>query len=222
METGTSKKPHPSSQRNAILKIVLSGVGFGMVIQLAIGPVCLYVFQGGTDRGFWYAERIVLAVALVDALYIVAALAGISILLQGPRTGKMLRALGSLVVFIFGLNIVVSELFAMNILPAIGVFGGALTGNPFYNGLIITASNPLTILFWSGVFSSRVSEGGYSRSETVYFSAGCILATLLFLTGVAFASSMVKSFLPNAAVTYLNIAMGIVLLVYAVKMLAKK
>jgi threonine/homoserine/homoserine lactone efflux protein len=217
METATVTTPRPSS-RKAIHKIVLSGLGFGMVIQLAVGPVCLYVFQGGTDRGFWYAERIVFAVALVDALYIAAALAGISVLLRGRRTGMVLGALGSLVVFIFGLDIIASALFAMNIIPAMGAPGGALTGSPFYNGLIITVSNPLTILFWSGVFSSRVSQGGYSRSETVYFSTGCVLATLLFLTFVALASGMLPSFLPAPVIAYFNVAAGLFLVYFAVRM----
>ena len=48
-----------------------------MLLQIAIGPVCLLILQTAISSGFATAESGVLAVALVDALFIFAAIWGI-------------------------------------------------------------------------------------------------------------------------------------------------
>jgi threonine/homoserine/homoserine lactone efflux protein len=193
-----------------------------MIIQLAVGPVCLYIFQSGNQRGFEYAALVVLAVALIDALYIILAILGVSIILQGQKTKLFLKFFGAFIVLIFGVNIITSELLTMKIIPAINVFENTMFDNPFYNGLIITASNPLTIIFWSGVFSSKISNDQLSKKNTIYFSVGCIFATLIFLTFIAYISSLMKSFLPTTIIKYLNITVGLILIYFAGTMIIKK
>jgi threonine/homoserine/homoserine lactone efflux protein len=210
------------SENKSKYEIIINGFYFGMIIQLAVGPVCLYIFQSGNQRGFEYAELVVLAVALIDALYIILAILGLSIILQGQKTKLFLKFFGAFIVLIFGVNIITSELLTMRIIPAINVFENSMLDNPFYNGLIITASNPLTILFWSGVFSSKVSNDQFSKKNTVYFSIGCIFATLLFLTFIAYLSSLMKSFLPLTIIKYLNITVGLILICFAGTMIIKK
>jgi threonine/homoserine/homoserine lactone efflux protein len=203
-------------------KIIVNGFCFGMIIQLAVGPVCLYIFQGGNQRGFEYAEFIVLAVALIDALYITLAILGVSMILRGQKTKLLLKLFGAFIILIFGINIITSELLTMKIIPTIKVLKNNIFDNPFYNGLIITASNPLTILFWSGVFSAKISNDQLTKKNTIYFSIGCIFATLIFLTFIAYISSLMKSFLPITIIKYLNITVGVILIYFSGTMIIKK
>ncbi len=210
------------SENKSKYKIIINGLYFGTILQLAVGPVCLYIFQSGNQRGFEYALLIVLAVALIDALYITLAILGVSMILQGQKTKLFLKFFGAFIILIFGMNIITSEFLTMEIIPKINLFENIMLDKPFYNGLIITASNPLTILFWSGVFSSKVSNDQLSKRNIIYFSVGCIFATLIFLTAIAYISSLIKSFLPITIIKYLNITVGIVLIYFSVMMVVKK
>lgn len=55
------------------LKLYLDGLKFGMLLQLAVGPMCLLVFNTAKNAGFWVALSLVLAITLVDAFYIILA-----------------------------------------------------------------------------------------------------------------------------------------------------
>ncbi len=195
---------------------LFQGFRFGMLIQLAVGPVCLYVFATGSAHGFMHALAVVAAVALVDAAYILLAVMGVAVLLKGRFTRAALRFSGAAVLVFFGTRAIMAGIAG---LP--GETPADLTGGPFVSGLVLTASNPLTVLFWSGVFSARLAQDGLAGTRLFHFSAGCVLATLVFLAGIALASSMMREFLPGLAVRILNAAVGFALIVFAVIMLVK-
>ena len=75
-----------------------SGLRFGMLLQIAIGPMCLMVFNTAKNAGFWVAMSLVLAVALVDAFYI--ALAALTILPEALRSFADYRMLMYAVILI--------------------------------------------------------------------------------------------------------------------------
>ena len=83
-----------------------SGLRFGMLLQIAIGPMCLMVFNTAKNAGFWVAMSLVLAVALVDAFYIALASVGISRIMEKESVKKIFKVVGALVLILFGLNII--------------------------------------------------------------------------------------------------------------------
>ena len=64
------------------MKRYLEGLEFGMLLQFAIGPMCLMVFNTAKNAGFLTALVLVFSVALVDTFYIILASAGASRLLE--------------------------------------------------------------------------------------------------------------------------------------------
>ena len=162
-----------------IYKMIYKGFLFGL-LSTGCGPICLYILQASVSEGIVYAEMVVLAVTLVDALYIMLAVLGAAVLLQSRITRMVLNIFGAVVLLLFGAIIVLSGLFKTNLVPQFNLSTPVIFNNPFCNGLILTAANPLTIIFWTGIFSSRISEEGLSKHEIIYFSIGCVLSTLLF------------------------------------------
>jgi threonine/homoserine/homoserine lactone efflux protein len=208
--------------KSSISLAIVGGFFFGMMLQLSIGPICLYIFKTGFARGFIAAETAVLAVALIDTLYIVLAISGLSTLISGEKSKWVLRIIGACVVLIFGINIILTQFFKINLLPTVNLFSDVIFNHPFYDGLLLTASNPLTIIFWSGVFATKISENDFSKKDLIYFSAGCVIATLVFLTLVALAGSLIKDFLPSIVIQWLNLAVGVTLIFFAGKMLLSR
>ncbi len=62
--------------------MIFKGFKFGMLLQLAIGPVCIFIFQMASSKGFYTAETGVLGATLIDGLFIFAATIGISSIIE--------------------------------------------------------------------------------------------------------------------------------------------
>jgi threonine/homoserine/homoserine lactone efflux protein len=193
-----------------------------MLLQIAVGPVCVFIFNIATSSGFWNAEAGVLSVVIIDALFILLAIFGIASFIEKENVRKVLKYFGSLILFLFGLNIGIAAL-SLKFLPTI-----KLLSNPsdpsraFISGIVLTASNPLTIVFWSGVFSAKVAAESMNQKELYLFGAGAILSTLIFLTLISFLGSITNKFLPLIVVNILNGIVGALLIFFSIKMFIRK
>ena len=199
------------------MKLLFRGLRLGMLLQFAIGPLCLLVFETAAAQGFFTALLAVCAIALVDALYIALSLLGVAALLQNARVRTAAKWVGCVALVLFGLNAVLGAL-NVPLLPALSLFSRSQGRGVFVKALLLTASNPLTILFWGGVLSARAAEHGYARGELTLFAAGCVCATLLFLTAVAALGGIAGGFLPEIILRALNACVGLALIYFGVRM----
>ena len=202
--------------------MLIKGFRFGMLLQIAVGPVCLFIFGTSVERGFWEAMQGVVAVTLVDSLYIVGAILGMAALLEKKESAKVFfKYFGASILIIFGLQTLLG-IFGISILPDIDLFKGISSGATFPKVLLLTLSNPLTIMFWAGVFSSRIIEDGLGRNEMYLFGSGAVLSTLLFMTFISALGSFVGVFIPEAAMSLLNAVVGVVLIGFGIRTAYRK
>jgi threonine/homoserine/homoserine lactone efflux protein len=83
----------------------------------------------------------------------------------------------------------------------------------------LTLINPLTILFWAGVLGAMMSARTFGQEGgVIYFAAGCVVATLLFLTCVALAGHLLEPVLSDRLALWLNRAVGLFLIGFALKL----
>ena len=201
--------------------LLWKGFRFGLLLQFSIGPVCLLVFHTSGSFGFWPTLLMIIGIAMVDALYILLAAVGVASVLHHRNVCLFIQVFGCAVLFLFGLDTILS-VFHLSILPSIQFFSGIRSSNLFLQGILVTASNPLTILFWGGVFSTKAVEENLARKGLFMFGAGCVLATLIFLTITAGIGTVISSFLPQKVLNILNIAVGLVIILFGIKLLLKK
>lgn len=201
--------------------MILKGLKFGMLLQLSIGPMCLMVFQTSSTNGFLSSLNLVVAIALIDACYIGLSGIGIATVLRREGIQAFMKIFGCLILIFFGLN-TLSGSFDIAILPKLALFSNVSSRNLFLQGLLLTASNPLTILFWSGMFTTQLLENHWNKKQLFEFAAGCVLATLSFLTCIAILGSLIGRFLPYLIIQILNGVVGIFLIFFGIKMLFRK
>lgn len=201
--------------------MVLRGLKFGMLLQLAIGPICLMVFNTAATYGLLYALSLVAAIVLIDTLYIALSCAGVAVVLKRTRVKLAVRIAGAVVLVLFGANMVAGGL-GYALFPQGALFSQPTGHSLFFQGLLLTASNPLTIVFWGGVLSAQVTENGWGKAGLFYFSMGCVLATVLFLTSVSLLASVFGRFLPSTAIQFFNVFVGGVLIIFGTRPLYKK
>ena len=137
------------------MKVIFNGFKFGLLLQIAVGPVCFFILQLATVNGFLVAFTGVIAVFLLDALFVLGAIKGIAALLESKKMQAFLKYFGFIVLTIFGLNMILSQ-FNISFLPVLNTQNISGSHNAFIKTAIITISNPLTIIFWAGVFSAKI------------------------------------------------------------------
>ncbi|HPJ03476.1 MAG TPA: LysE family transporter [Candidatus Limiplasma sp.] len=200
--------------------MIQKGLRFGMALQLAVGPLCFLTLRTATERGFLAGVSVAVAVTLADALFVALSCLGAVTLLKRARVRAAVTWVGSLVLCLFGLNIIVGA-FGITLIPGLSLLG-ASDGNPFWQGFVLTVSNPLTILFWGGVFTAQITQNQWTRRQLWWFATGCVLSTLLSLSLIAGIGTAVSGFLPEIAIQILNVLVGAALIVYGVRLLYKK
>ncbi|MBC2852463.1 MULTISPECIES: LysE family translocator [Cetobacterium] len=196
--------------------MILEGFKFGMLLQIAIGPVCMYIFSLGIGQSFWRAESGVLGVVLADALYIALAILGISSFVKKEKIQYGFNILGTLIIILFGMELFLGY-FGISILPKMNIFGDSSSSSPFIKAFLLTGANPMTILFWIGVFTTRTNDENFTKKSTLLFAFGALLATLFFLTLIVFLGSITNNFLSQRILSLLNSGVGLVLIYFGVK-----
>jgi threonine/homoserine/homoserine lactone efflux protein len=189
------------------------GFAFGLTLQLSVGPVCLAVLRQSATAGLGAAFRMIWGVAVVDALYLLASLLGVAALLQIDVIRRTVLVAGAGLLLYVGAKHLWT---AGRLVPREQDEG---TGG-FWYGVGMTLTNPLTILFWSGVFGSLIASGTLAApGELLLFSVGCVLSTVVFLGLVSAGGASVKRLLLPSLLKWLDRIVGIVLFCFGLSML---
>ena len=190
------------------------GLGFGLILQISVGPVCIAVLHKGVAQGFCHAFAMAWGAALVDALYIFLSMVGVSALLQFEPARMAIGVGGALLLLLFGFRYLSA--------PAKIAQAEHRDESPlksFAYGVVLTLTNPLTILFWAGVLGAMMSTHRFDQpGGVVFFATGCVSATMLFLTGVALSGHLMDRLLNERLALWLNRAVGLFLIGFAIKL----
>lgn len=212
---------------------VWNGLLFGMLLQLSVGPVCLAVLQRSITFGFRHAWWMITGVALVDAAYMAGAIGGLALLLQIPLVKQIVVIGGAVVLVWFGVGSIRAKMVqvgrvqgsdAVEHAEVVTVSSVEQTGvstirvrDSFWYGIVLTLTNPLTILFWAGVFGSLMSSTDLAdRVNLVGFAVGCVLSTLLFLTAVSALGTYAAKVLHPVWMRRFNVVVGLFLIGFAI------
>jgi threonine/homoserine/homoserine lactone efflux protein len=204
------------------MQMILKGFKFGLLLQIAIGPVFIFVLKTATESGIFAAEAAVFAATIVDAMFVTLAILGVGKVIDKPKLKNFLKWFGILILCYFGLGIVLS-VFNVHIIPGFGeLISSVNVTNSFVFCFILTASNPLTILFWTGVFATKMANEGHGKIVMKFFGFGAVLSTFIFLGVVAFIAGLLQPLMTQGIIKILNFIIGIVLISFAVKMIFSK
>jgi putative LysE/RhtB family amino acid efflux pump len=149
-----------------------SGFGLGFLVAAEVGPIWLLCLRTSARHGFRPGAAIGAGAATVDTLYAALGIAGASALLRIDALRISLGVAGALVL---------AAIAARTLWSAFRVrLGGEVPeevvtpSRAYLTAVAATASNPLTIASWAGIFSAASVAG---------------LAALPLLAGVAIGSS---------------------------------
>ena len=202
--------------------MIVKGFKFGSILHLSVGAVALFVFQTSAARGFLTGETAVVGVVLADALYILLAILGIGVLLEKyPKARRFLNIGGGVIIAFFGLAKLLS-LIGIVLLPSLSLAADAPRSSALVYALLITLSNPMTILFWTGAFSAQLASNKMQKRDMYFFGLGAVLSTVVFASLIAAIGALSGSYLPAWLQLALNGVVGALLIFFGVRTALKK
>ena len=190
------------------------------MLQIAIGPVFLFILNTAVQRTLVDGLFAVVAVTLVDYLYITLAILGVGKLLERQRIKYVLGIVSSLVLVAFGVIMVVS-IAETTVYDSPDALAASNYLSSFASAFLLTLSSPLTIVFWTSLFATKAIEKGYCKRELVPFGFAAGLATLTFLSLSVTLLSLVKASIPMGVIGVLNVVVGGLLILYGIVRLSK-
>jgi threonine/homoserine/homoserine lactone efflux protein len=198
-----------SSKKTSIL---IHGFLTGLTLQLAIGPVFFYLLNLSIQNSVIHGLAAVAGVTLADAMYILLAVAGIGATLEKPSLKKWTGRFSALFLGVFGAFMIGRALISGNI--SADSSQAFTVASAFGASFLLTASSPLTMVFFTSLFAAKALESGYNRSEMWLFGAATLAATPVFLSTTVSIASLLQNAIPVAVLTGLNVVVGTVLLLY--------
>lgn len=201
------------------MEIILNGVISGIVLALLIGPVFFTIIQTSLERGFGSGVLVSAGVSLSDAFYITLIYLGVYRLFDNGNFREYLAYFGGVVLLVFGLY----YLFIKNkTLARLGA-EKVRVNNPWKligKGCIINGLNPVVLIFWLGTVGVATTKFGYSTPQKAIPFFAAIVSTV-FVTDVLKAklADKLRRLLTPAFIKRLNMAVGILLLAFGIRMI---
>ena len=155
---------------------------------------------------------------MVDGLYILLAGLGIAVFMKSIKVKNTFQFLGAVVLLLFGLDIALGA-FGIPYFPDIHLFPEGEGVGVFLKAAVMTASNPLTIIFWGGVLSATVASENITAKRLLPFGLGCVCASFAFLQIVGLIGIFMGTFLPQSFMKALNLCVGAVIMYFGFRML---
>lgn len=190
------------------------GILTGMLLQLAIGPVFMFiintVFQYGKVNGI----AAVTGVTTADYIYICMAVAGLGILFKNEKLKKQMALISSVILILFGIGILLKE---TGVTENIRLTVKNSLMNSYLAAFFLTISSPLTIIFWTGVFSVKAEQYKMKFKELLCFAAGAGAATFVFLSLSVLILSFVKDGISNSVLYVINSIAGGIIIFFGVR-----
>ncbi len=190
---------------------LVNGIVTGLFLQLAIGPVFFYVVNLALQKTVWNGIAGVIGVTFVDYLYITLAILGVGKLLEAEKTRHFFKLISSIILILFGAMIIHG---IVNGRATVGALGLADLWSSFSSVALLTLSNPMTIVFFVGLFAAKAVDHGYAQKELFFFGFGAGLATFLFMGCSVLLFSSIKSSVPVWLAQSMNLVVGFLLIGY--------
>lgn len=203
--------------KNTLL-VFKDGLYTGLLIQLAIGPIFIYVINLSLQKTLFDGLMGVLAATAVTYIYIALSAFGIGKMLEKEKVKNIFGIVSSIVLIIFGGIIVWEAINTGDIKMAVN------TANPFASFtsvFLLAISNPLSVVFFTGLFSAKAIEYNYTKKELYFFGLGTGSSTLIFMGGAVLMFSFLRGMIPLIVMQALNILVGSVIIGYGAIRLVK-
>lgn len=183
--------------------IFLSYVFLGLSLAAPIGPVNAAQMDKGIKHGFFNAWVLGLGSVTADLIYMLAVFLGLAHLIEIPIVKAFLWLFGFFVLVYTGIE----GLLSSRSMGLSNSRGKESLQKSFVTGFLMSISNPLTILFWLGIYGSVLAKTAamYDFEQLLFYSSAIIIGLLIWDISMAFVASGARKLLTAKFLTTITL-----------------
>jgi len=188
----------------------LSYILLGLSLSAPIGPVNAAQLDKGIRFGFWNAWLLGLGAMAADAAFMLIIYFGFAHFLQTPFMKAFLWTFGCLVLIYTGVE-------GFQKAKTVKASKQAKKEPPlksFTQGFFLTLSNPISILFWLGIYGSILAQATANTTAAVIFAntVAIFIGILVWDFTMAFVASSFQKIARGRLLTFISRAAGLCLI----------
>jgi threonine/homoserine/homoserine lactone efflux protein len=200
-----------------MLDPILSGISFGLLLAIMLGPVFFTLLQTSLHEGFRAGINLAIGVFISDASLIAICYIFASSLnkLDGYKTA--MGWVGGLLMISFG----VFNFFRAVKVKEVDDDKKTVHAKFMLKGFLLNIINPAVLLFWLGVVSMVTIKEHYSKMHETAFFATILLTVLSTDILKSFVANRIKNLLRPEVMLWINRVIGVILAIFGGNMIAK-
>ena len=183
---------------------IFTYIFLGVSLAAPIGPVKTVLINTGLKNGFFHAWLFSLGAIVTDVLYMLLVYFGIGHFIDSPLTKTILWSFGCFVLIYSGIeNLLTTHKIEMDMkFKKYTRFRTSL-----FSGFFMSLLNPLTILFWLGIYGSILARtaSSFMGYQIIINSAAILVGIIVVDLLMAFLSSGARKFLSTTLLIVISI-----------------
>lgn len=193
------------------MAIFISYIFLGLSLAAPIGPVNAAQLDRGIKNGFFHSWMVGVGAMVADMIYMLAVYMGVVHFLEIPIVKSFLWLFGFFVLTYTGIECMIGS---GNMDPLSYNRKKEPVSKSFFSGFFMSLSNPLTILFWLGIFGSVLAKTAstYSTNQLLLYSCAIFTGIMIWDLSMAMLASLFRKFLTSQLLSFISIASGLSLI----------
>lgn len=196
---------------------IISGITFGLLLAVMLGPVFFTLLQTSLHEGFKAGVHLAVGVFISDASLIAVCYLFASKLQNMEGYKVTMGWIGGLLMISFG----IFNFFREVKLKEVDDNKKTVHAKFMLKGFLLNIINPAVLLFWLGVVGLVTMKEHYSRSHEIIFYSSVLLTVLSTDVLKSFIANRIKNLLRPEVMLWINRSIGIILAVSGCNMIAK-
>ncbi|WP_066258497.1 LysE family transporter [Neobacillus drentensis] len=196
------------------MNIFLSYLLLGLSLAAPIGPINAAQIDRGIRSGFMNSWLIGVGAVVADGVYMFVVYIGVVQFLETDFMQTFLWFFGCFVLMYTGIETFMNA-GKINLEHS---RGKEPLVKSFFSGFLMSISNPLTILFWLGIYGSVLAKTAatYNTSQLVLYSSAIFIGLLIWDIVMASVSSNFRKFLTPQLLVGISCLSGISLIGFGI------
>ncbi len=186
----------------------------GLSLAAPLGPINAAQINHGIKNGFWHSWLIGLGSILAELFFILAVFFGVVHFLETPFMKTFLWSFGAFVLLYTGVESIANsqKLTITNERQKDSLV------KTFTTGFLITISNPLSILFWLGIYGSVLANTihKYDNVHLLLYGGAILIGVMAWDISMACVSSSFRHFLTEKTLKRISVFTGLSLIGFAI------
>lgn len=186
-------------------------VFLGLSLAAPVGPVNAAQLDTGIKHGFLHAWIFGLGALAADILYMIMVYGGVAHFIDSPFMQTLLWSFGCFVLTYTGIE----NLVTLNKIELDVKFGKRVPlKRTALSGFFMSLLNPLTILFWLGIYGSVLAESAkdFTAGQIVISSLAIVSGIVLWDLTMAFISGSARRLLSAALLKFISVVSSLAMI----------